>query len=327
MAQVTRIPLQSSRRALPRVREAVPAMNTAATEPMTSRQRQSPTGTLPQPGIVPYITRWSAEQPPPTRVIAKGRRLAYADERPYDRDTSGVLWTRVPSLPGKGKPRLGAVHALRQRRAMEELLCQVCAEPSDRNQDGVLWLLGEDLAAHSAHDRFGLTTTHPPVCAPCAPRSVRACPHLRQRHVTLRVRSCEPVGVRGALYRPGFPDPAFVDVAGVAFTDPRIHWIRAGQLITALRDFTVQELPPRPQHRLNTDHPDLPSHPPPSRSAERNRTGARRGVPAATQRTGGKPTTKRGARRHPGGPPDPRQTERIPHCTSTATGGRAGKSP
>ncbi|AEW96823.1 hypothetical protein SCATT_44520 [Streptantibioticus cattleyicolor NRRL 8057 = DSM 46488] len=44
--------------------------------------------------------------------------------------------------------------------------------------------------------------------------------------------------------------------------------------------------------------------PPPCRSAERNRTGACRGVPAATQRGGGEPTTKRGARSHPGGPPE-----------------------
>lgn len=67
---------------------------------------------------VPYIAEWSAERAPGPRVVAKSRGIGYADERPYDRDTDGVLWARVRSLPGRGRPQFGKVHALRQRRAM-----------------------------------------------------------------------------------------------------------------------------------------------------------------------------------------------------------------
>ncbi|MEV7089530.1 hypothetical protein AB0O07_27180 [Streptomyces sp. NPDC093085] len=52
-------------------------------------------------------------------------------------------------------------------------------------------------------------------------------------------RDFAPVGVRGALYRPGFSSPVPVDVAGVAFDDPRVRWVRAGQLVMRLRAFTV----------------------------------------------------------------------------------------
>ncbi|MFE1959600.1 hypothetical protein [Streptomyces sp. NPDC059479] len=190
---------------------------------------------------VPYITAWSAERAPAVRVVAKGRGIGYADERPYDRDTDGVLWTRAPSLPGKGRPQFGRVHVLRQRRAMGELLCQICAGPADRNADGVLWLLGED-----PDDRRSwpsdLTTTHPPLCLPCASTSVRVCPHLRKRCVALRVTDFGLAGVQGALYGPGYPAPVLVDAAGVAFGDPRIHWVRAGQLIMRLLEFTVIDL-------------------------------------------------------------------------------------
>ncbi|MFD7893462.1 hypothetical protein [Streptomyces sp. NPDC059743] len=177
------------------------------------------------------------------RVVARGRGIGYADERPYDRDTDGVLWTRVPSLPGKGRPEFGKVHALRQRRAMSELLCQICARPADRNAEGVLWIMGED-PDHPGSWPADLTTTHPPLCAPCALNSVRACPHLRSQYAVLRVRTCTPAGVQGALYRPGYPDPVPVDATGVSFDDPLIHWVRAGQLVMRLHDYTVTDLEP-----------------------------------------------------------------------------------
>jgi hypothetical protein len=39
--------------------------------------------------------------------------LAYVDERPYDRDSNGILWRRMPSTPGKGKPQYAAVRVRR----------------------------------------------------------------------------------------------------------------------------------------------------------------------------------------------------------------------
>jgi hypothetical protein len=204
-------------------------------------REQPPLGAFPRPDLVPYIAKWSTERTPSLRMVVKRGRIAYADEKPYDRDADGVLWTRVPSLPGKGRPEFGKVHALRQRRAMSEVLCQVCGKSADRAANGVLWLISEDPNDPDAW-RTDVLTTHPPLCVPCAMTSVGACPHLRKQYVALRVRAFHVAGVRGALYQPGYPSPVAVDVAGVAYGDPNIRWMRAGQLIMRLTDFEVVEL-------------------------------------------------------------------------------------
>ncbi|WP_226961288.1 MULTISPECIES: hypothetical protein [Streptomyces] len=190
---------------------------------------------------VPYITQWTGEHPAATPVVARHGRLAYADERLFDRDGDGVLWRRVPSTPGKGKPEFGAVHPLRQRVALAGLLCQICAKPADRNEDGVLWLMG-DATDNPGDWPQGLETAHPPVCLPCARLSVRACPHLRQRFVALRVQRWTLAGVQGALYRPGLNGPILTGAAGLPFGDPDIDWIIATQLIARLNRFTFTDL-------------------------------------------------------------------------------------
>src|SRR4051812_9793935 len=92
--------------------------------------------------IVPYATSWSGEQHLPMPVIQhRGFGIGYADEIAADRDVCGVLWHRVESRPGAGRPQFGNVHSLRQRRAMRRLLCQVCGEPAERTSEGMLWLL------------------------------------------------------------------------------------------------------------------------------------------------------------------------------------------
>ncbi|MER6911190.1 hypothetical protein ABT354_05910 [Streptomyces sp. NPDC000594] len=188
-------------------------------------------------GTVPYITQWSGESPSKVRVVVRRGRLAYADERSYDRDPRGVLWRRIPSMPGKGKPDFGAVHSLRQRLAMANLLCQVCGKPADRDDRGVLWLLGEASDDPSSWPQ-GLETAHPPVCRPCATLATKACPHLRRRYVTLRVQSWTPAGVHGAFYRPSH-DPVPVDARGIPFDSPAIRWTIAAQLIVTLDRFTL----------------------------------------------------------------------------------------
>jgi hypothetical protein len=193
---------------------------------------------------VPYITRWSGEKDATMPVVLrrKGPGIAYADERAYDRDRHGVLWTRTPSQPGKGRPEFGKVHALRQRLAMGGLRCQICRMPADRSADGVLWLLDadpDDPGLWSGDER----TAHPPVCMPCAVRSTSACPHLRRACTVVRVSAFALSGVRGALYRPGRRAPEPVDVAFLRFGDPLMSWMRAGQLVMHLREFTVIDLP------------------------------------------------------------------------------------
>lgn len=196
-----------------------------------------------RPELVPYITRWSEEREASMPVVARrnGRGIAYADERSYDRDANGVLWTRTPSQPGRGRPEYGSVHSLRQRLAMGGLLCQICGKPAARNRDGVLWLLdaeAEDPELWQGEEH----TTHPPVCLPCAAQSTAACPHLRRRYVALRVRAFALSGVHGALYQRGETVPVRVDVTGLRFGDPRMPWMRGGQLVMHLSDFTKTDL-------------------------------------------------------------------------------------
>lgn len=133
------------------------------------------------------------------------------------------------------------MHPLRQRVAMAGLLCQVCGGPADRNENGVLWRIGDAPDAPGSWPQ-GLETAHPPVCQPCADLSVRACPHLRQRFVALRVRSWTQAGVHGALYRPGCPDPVLTDATGIPFDHPAVQWIIASQLIVRLDRFTFTHI-------------------------------------------------------------------------------------
>src|SRR5438270_10139290 len=88
-------------------------------------------------GPVPYIAMWSAEKLPPARLLQTRSGVHYADESMLDRDSDGVLWTRAGSRRGEGEPYYKKVHPLRQRKAMRQLLCQVCAEPADHNTKGV----------------------------------------------------------------------------------------------------------------------------------------------------------------------------------------------
>lgn len=225
-----------------RKRENTSAHRPGATPPPVPSQRTGRKGSGKPPKVpVPYITQWSSEEPAPVRPVQRHGRLAFADERRMDRDSAGVLWRRIPSTPGRGKPVFGAVHAIRQRTAMAALRCQVCAGPADRNRHGTLWLVGEDAEEPGSWPQ-GMETMHPPVCLPCAALSLRACPHLRRPHAALRVRRCTPAGVYGALYGPGFPGPVLSRAAGVRYGSAAAGWIVAGQLVMRLDDFTRTEV-------------------------------------------------------------------------------------
>ncbi|WP_202233038.1 hypothetical protein [Actinacidiphila reveromycinica] len=190
---------------------------------------------------VPFVASWSSEAAEQPEVTMRRGRLAYVAERPYDRDSNGILWRRVPSSPGRGRPQYGKVHFLRQRLAMDGLLCQVCgcsAREDAAADDGVLWLLRDDPGTWSEE----VVTGHPPVCLPCAWQSVRACPHLRGGYAAVRVRRFVPSGVHGVLYRPGLPRPVPQDVGAVDFGDDRMPGVQAAQLMMRLEDFRTVDL-------------------------------------------------------------------------------------
>jgi hypothetical protein len=190
--------------------------------------------------LVPYITEWSSEHYPSVPVVARGRwGIGYARERRGDRDHRGVLWTRITTAPGNGRPLFRRVHPLRQRRAMRQLLCQICGGPADRNEQGVLWLLGEADKGWTGSE----VTGQPPVCLPCALVASRACPHLRGNALALRVRHAPIEGVSGILYRPGPNGPVRLGPATLPYTDPRTRRLQAFQLMRGLYDCTVVDLP------------------------------------------------------------------------------------
>lgn len=192
--------------------------------------------------IAPYITTWSAEQEIPSRVVERpGYGVGYANELLGDRDAHGVLWQRPAVRHGVGKPEFGKVHPLRQRRAMRQLLCQVCAEPAGRNEDGVLWLL-RDYRDDWPNWPDRMACNEPPVCLACVPLSLRLCPALRRGAVAVRVREFEVAGVRGALYRKGMFGPVAVEDVNLTYDDPDIRWVVASALIRELRGRTFVPL-------------------------------------------------------------------------------------
>ncbi len=192
--------------------------------------------------VVPYIAAWSTERPTRQPLVARGSGIGYTDEHPYDRDAHGVLWMRAPSSRGRGRPEFGKVHPLRQRRAMRGLLCQVCGEAADRNEQGVLWLLRDERGSEPGWPE-GVGATHPPVCVPCAVKSTQLCPHLRGRFLAVRVRESAVCGVYGVRYRPGRfgvePEPEGVIVE---YGDAAARWAWASQLVRELRGCSSVDL-------------------------------------------------------------------------------------
>jgi hypothetical protein len=189
----------------------------------------------------PRVTAWSAEPYLDDQVVVRGNRIGYLHESPDDRDSGGILWYRAPSRHGHGRPEFKRVHPQRQRKAMEDLLCQVCFGPADRNEDGVLWLLAP---ADSDGDDWpdwpeGMPAPEPPICRPCARRAVRQCPSLRQAVVITRVREYPIIGVRGALYAPTWPRPLAIREVLIRFDHASIYWVRAGALLRELRGCAI----------------------------------------------------------------------------------------
>jgi hypothetical protein len=207
--------------------------------PPTCDRRPNP---RPKAPAIPYIATWSGEHNlNPAVIMRGGSGIGYADETLLDRDDRGTLWTRMPSRPGHGRPDLGQVHSLRQRRTMRRLLCQVCAQPADRNEQGVLWLL-RDHREDWPDWPEGMANTYPPLCLPCARASVRLCPVLRPAWVAVRARRFPLTGVMGVRYTPSdrFPVPTAATV--VAYDDPAIRWTRAAQQVRSLHDCTIVSL-------------------------------------------------------------------------------------
>ncbi|WP_198943069.1 hypothetical protein [Actinophytocola xanthii] len=159
-----------------------------------------------------------------------------------DRDGNGVLWFRMPSRPGQGRPLFTKVHPQRQRQAMRRLLCGVCGQPADQNADGTLWLLC-DFRGDWPDWPERMAVTEPPVCRPCVRVASRLCPALRNRCVAVRARRAPVAGVWGALYRSGGHSPPVpVGDVSIAYGDPAIRWVRAFALLRELHECVILDV-------------------------------------------------------------------------------------
>ncbi len=196
---------------------------------------------------VPFITAWRGETFASPRVVWRGQRIGYTNERPYDRDAFGVLWRRVTNKPGQGKPEYKVVHHTRQRRAMGGLLCQVRAKPTrpEVTDEGILFLLGRREYEFAPWPE-PIDTTHPPRCdavcgdgchrVPSPSRPLRRrplpCPHL--------------YGVSGIMHMPGVgvaPIPSEANpVETVPYTSPRKGLVHAAQSVIRLDRYTLVDL-------------------------------------------------------------------------------------
>ncbi|GGZ73514.1 hypothetical protein ACFOOM_00730 [Streptomyces echinoruber] len=194
---------------------------------------------------VPFIAAWSSEPLRTTPVVLHhgrgGAGIGYKDEdSDLDRSTGGVLWVRVPATRGVGEAHLAKVHPLRQRAAMDRLLCQVCGEhtydPRDKRR---LFLLagGEDRPI-----REGERTAAPPVHAPCAQEAIRDCRALRKGWSAALVRSALAWGVAGIVHDPAtlqpLPDRHGDGLDFVGYDDPLIRWTLAHREVVRLTGVT-----------------------------------------------------------------------------------------
>src|SRR5262249_46700008 len=148
------------------------------------------------------------------------------------------------SLRGHGKPQFGKVHSGRQRRAMRNLLCQVCAGPADQSDLGTLWLIADNPDFHDDWPGWpeAMATPEPPICRRAADTAAPACPALRKGWLAIRVARPTLGGVRGILYGPGPLIPTPIDEVIVTYDSPLTPWICGAHLVRELFGCTVVPL-------------------------------------------------------------------------------------
>lgn len=114
---------------------------------------------------VPWAVSWSGEQK---------YRLTPSPYRP------GALQVDQLERPGDGRPVFTINHAVRNRRGLVELLCQVCGRPTE---PGDRWIFprqtGSMITLHDGGRGFGLNI--PPLHGDCARKAATLCPHLTRQ--------------------------------------------------------------------------------------------------------------------------------------------------
>jgi hypothetical protein len=127
------------------------------------------------------------------------------------RDSYGFLW--YPATEDlTGQPNWNRTHPVRQRRSMDERLCQVCARGG-----ADVWIIPP---SNLDAGKGTAVTGHPPLCRGCLPIAQRHCPHLRAQQDWRPFTAAEvrPFGVMADVYAPtgaverrGFVTPSDLD--------------------------------------------------------------------------------------------------------------------
>ncbi|WP_435643343.1 hypothetical protein ACR9VJ_18015 [Streptomyces sp. H49] len=211
---------------------------TAPTHPLAQFPELPPA----PPGVVPYIAGYSLERAATPKLCedtVRGR-LAFKGETPHDRDTFGTLWVRptIVSRARRGRPLLKTIHPYRQRRAMRDMLCQVCARPP-AIPEGPHLFLG---ASSVGPIREGELTPSPPVCVVCAGIAVQLCRPLQGGRFTAAWVQHAPFwGVIGDTYAPGTLD--LVDrQCRIQYGTREADWTVASWSVAELQGVTPADL-------------------------------------------------------------------------------------
>lgn len=201
------------------------------------------------PRVIPFVASRSTEVGPlesdlAIEVTPKEIRIAYRMPTRVDRDAHGNLWARMTEVPGSSRVQYDSMHSERQRKCMEEMLCQVCAEPADRDKQGWLFFDWQREESPPTWPEKSITAM-PPLCVPCARLSAQLCPFLRgTEYVVLRARKANLYGVAGTVYtvdKDGWHGSEY-DVLSPN-SKPRIPGLLASRLYRELRGVTVVDLP------------------------------------------------------------------------------------
>lgn len=114
------------------------------------------------PDEIPWSVAWSGEQ-------------AYRIQP--SRDFPGLAEIDQKQAIGVGEPLFAVIHATRQRRAMIDLLCHVCGEPTVAGERYIFPTASGGLVTLlDGTQQFGCNV--PAMHKACADRAAAACPHL-----------------------------------------------------------------------------------------------------------------------------------------------------
>lgn len=175
----------------------------------TKRRPQGNPGKLPTWGryTVPWITRWEGEGPPDSITLGYGFVDGQAGQlqlsacaigegplTPFVRCRQGFAWEPCGKRIAGARPEFAQVHVDRQRRAMQELRCQVCSRAL------TLALAHWPLLREPDEDSV-VYSEHPATRARCLTLATAQCPNMRSRPwFVAKAAAMECSGVTGCVF-------------------------------------------------------------------------------------------------------------------------------